>query len=78
MPSRHAQHKAIDISRINNIKVAIGYPHEATTVAVVRAIQTAFETCHGRRENFGPYLKNKHGTQFTVSGHHDHIHLSVD
>src|SRR4029078_2576142 len=56
MPSRHAPHKAVDISRINNIKIAIGYPGEAATVAIVNAIQNAFETYSGRRENFGPHM----------------------
>src|SRR6185437_3262418 len=77
MPSRHAQHKAVDISRINNIKIAIGYPGEAATVAIVNAIQNVFETYSGRRENFGPHLKRKLGLNFSVPGHHDHIHLSV-
>jgi len=78
MPSRHAQHKAVDISRINNIKIAIGYPGEAATVGIVNAIQNAFETCPGRRENFGPHLKRKLGASFNIAGHHDHIHLSVN
>jgi hypothetical protein len=26
MPSRHMQHKAVDISRVNGVKIVIGYP----------------------------------------------------
>lgn len=78
MPSRHMQHKAVDISRINGTKIVLGYPGVAETKAIVEAIQDEFESYSTRRENFGPYLKRKHGQDWTVSGHDDHIHLSVD
>ncbi len=77
-PSRHMQHKAVDISRINGTKIAIGYPEGGETKAIVDAIQEKYEGFDGRRENFGPYLKKKDGQNWTVGGHEDHIHLSVN
>ena len=78
MPSRHMQHKAVDISRINGTKIVIGYPSGGSIKAIVDAIQTSFESYAFRRENFGPNLKNKLGQNWNVSGHNDHIHLSVN
>lgn len=77
-PSRHMEHKAVDISRINGTKMAIGYPQGGSIKAIVDAIQTSFEGYGNRRENFGPYLKKKLGKKWPVSGHNDHIHLSVN
>jgi hypothetical protein len=77
-PSRHAQKKAVDISRINGTKIVIGYPSHATLKAIVDALQDAFETFAKRRENFGPHLKLKLGRPHPVDGHADHIHLSVN
>lgn len=78
MPSRHMQHKAIDLSRINGAKIAVGYPQGGTVKSIVDAIQGAFEFCVHRRENFGPHLKKKLGQAWPVAGHADHIHLSVN
>jgi hypothetical protein len=78
LPSRHAQKKAVDISRINGIKMVIGYPNDVALKAIVDAIQTEFESFSKRRENFGPHFKHKLGKPFNVSGHKDHIHLSVN
>ena len=78
LPSRHMQHKAVDISRINGMKVVLGYPQGGDVKAIVDAIQDAFESYAHRRENFGPHMKKKLGQPFTVSGHDDHIHLSVN
>ena len=77
-PSRHAQKKAVDISRINGTKMSEGYPGNSSVTAIVKAIQDTFEGYSGRRENFGPHVKKKHGQSYDVSGHADHIHLSVD
>ena len=75
--SRHNQKKAIDISRINNKPVrTYGVDPEVTNL--VEYIQLQFENVLGRRENFGPYMKKKSGAKHWVSGHGDHIHLSVD
>jgi len=78
LPSRHMQHKAVDISRINGTKIVIGYPGNAETKAIVDAIQDIFESFPQRRENFGPHFKKKLGQPFVVPGHDDHIHLSVN
>jgi hypothetical protein len=78
MPSRHMQHKAVDVSRINGTKIAIGYPLGGAVKAIVDAIQDAFEGCSQKRENFGPHFKKKLGHPYNVAGHHDHVHLSVN
>lgn len=79
-PSRHVQGKgkAVDISRINGLKMAEHYSCNMTAMLVTDAIQTQFEECDYRRENFGPLFHKKHGKTFPVKGHNDHIHLSVD
>ena len=76
--SRHNIGKAVDISRINGIKMVTGFGSDAQVTAIVRAIQQKFESFPAKRENFGPSVKLKEGAPFTVSGHKDHIHLSVD
>lgn len=78
MPSRHMQRKAVDISRLNGTRIALGYPHNGEVKAAVGALQQRFEAFESRRENFGPHLKRKLGQNWTVAGHHDHIHFSVD
>lgn len=80
LPSRHVQGagKAVDISRINSMKMSIFYPSDATIKAVVEAMQLEFEKYPQRRENFGPFLKKKLGATHNVSGHNDHIHFSVN
>lgn len=79
-PSRHVSGsgKAVDISRINGLKMSTHYPTNATVKAVVDAIQDEYENYTHRRENFGPHFKKKLGKNHTVSGHGDHIHLSVN
>jgi hypothetical protein len=77
-PSRHVQKKAVDISRINGVKIAVAYPGDTKVKAIVDAIQDRFETFAHRRENFGPHLKKKLGHVHAVAGHNDHIHLSVN
>jgi len=79
-PSRHAmgKGKAVDISRINELKMSLFYPSNATVKAIVDAMQTEFENYTHRRENFGPLFKKKLGKKHTVSGHGDHIHFSVN
>jgi hypothetical protein len=77
-PSRHAQSKAVDISRINSKRMSTYYPSDPEVVAIVNALQLRFESAMGRRENFGPHLKHKQGSDQAVSGHADHIHFSVD
>lgn len=79
-PSRHVagNGKAVDISRINGQKLSVNYPGNATVKAIVDAIQEEYENFSHRRENFGPHLKKKLGSDHAVSGHGDHIHLSVN
>ena len=79
-PSRHVMGsgKAVDISRINSLKLSVNYPTNATVKAIVDAIQTEYENYTHRRENFGTHFKKKLGNDHTVSGHGDHIHLSVN
>ena len=75
--SRHNQKKAIDISKINGKSIQT-YNNDPEIRNLVEFIQTEFEKVPGRRENFGPYMKHKSGKPYSVGGHHDHIHLSVD
>ncbi|MFL0809852.1 MAG: hypothetical protein K6L76_05505 [Agarilytica sp.] len=79
-PSRHVQGagKAIDISRINGMKMSVFYPSNLAVKAIVTAVQDEFEKYVHRRENFGPYLNKKLGKSHHVSGHKDHIHISVN
>ena len=77
-PSRHVQQKAVDISRINGRFILEGYGSDPAITAIVQRMQEEFERVPGRRENFGPYLKLKHGRPHAVSGHADHMHFSID
>lgn len=80
LPSRHMQGagKAVDISRINGMKMSTHYPGDPAVRQITDVLQLAFENWEGRRENFGPLFKRKHGQSYPVSGHADHIHFSVD
>lgn len=78
MPSRHSQQKAVDISRINGTRMAVGYPGNPAVKAICDAIQGAFEKFPHRRENFGPLFRKRLGNPSSVGGHRDHIHLSVN
>lgn len=79
-PSRHVQGagKAVDISRINGMKMSVFYPSNPTVKAITDALQNKFESFPHRRENFGPLFKKKLGSAHNVSGHGDHIHFSVN
>lgn len=70
--------KAVDISRINDMRISMHYPSDPTVKSIVDAIQERFELYPHRRENFGPSIKKKLGNNFNISGHHDHIHISVN
>lgn len=80
LPSRHVQGggKAVDISRINSRKLALGYPSDPVLTAIVDALQQAFELAPHRRENFGSAMKKKLGADYSVPGHTDHMHFSVN
>ena len=79
-PSRHVlgSGKAVDISRVNGNKLSLSYPSNTTVKAIVDAMQTEFENYANRRENFGPFMKKKLGSNHSVSGHGDHMHFSVN
>ena len=79
-PSRHVQGagKAVDISRINGMKMAVFYPSNPTVKAITNALQAEFEKYPQRRENYGPSFKKKQGKPHAVTGHNDHIHFSVN
>ncbi|MBB5321630.1 hypothetical protein [Marinobacter oulmenensis] len=79
-PSRHVQGngKAVDISRINGMKMSVFYPSNPSVKAITDAIQSKFETFPKKRENFGPFFQKKLGQPYSVGGHKDHIHISVN
>ncbi len=74
---RHASGEAIDISRVNGKKI-VNYSSDTEVKAIVDALQDKADEQTGIRENFGPHFKHKHKANWTVSGHNDHIHFSVD
>jgi len=74
---RHASGEAIDISRLNGKKIDT-YDSDTEVKALVDAIQDEADKQSGIRENFGPHFKHKHNTNWTVGGHDDHMHFSVD
>lgn len=80
LPSRHVQGagKAVDISRINGLKMGLYYKTNKAVNEITDAIQNSFETFTHKRENFGPLLKYKLGKLHNVFGHTDHIHISVN
>jgi len=80
LPSRHVQGngKGVDISRINGMKMGLYYKSNKTVKSITDSIQNCFELYPHRRENFGPLFKKKHGKPYNVSGHQDHIHISVN
>jgi len=80
LTSRHVQGdgKAVDISRINGMKMSMYYASSKSVKAIVDAIQTAFEGYPHRRENFGPFFRKKLGAAASIDGHRDHLHLSVN
>ncbi|MCU0913697.1 MAG: hypothetical protein MUC88_03930 [Planctomycetes bacterium] len=75
---RHASGQAIDISRVNGLHMSVNYPSDSTVKAIVDALQTQADAQTGIRENFGPHFKHKHAAAWSVAGHGDHIHWSVD
>lgn len=80
LPSRHVQGKgkAVDISRINSLRMSANYLTNDTVKAITDALQTKFEDYPHRRENYGPLFQKKLGKDHSVAGHKDHIHFSVN
>ena len=62
--SRHNTGRAVDISRINGVRMLGGFDTNSHVKAIVTAIQQKFESFPERRENFGPALKKKLGAPF--------------
>ena len=69
--------KAVDISRINGMKLSVFYSSNQSVKAVVDALQTTFERYPQKRENFGPSIKKTQGMSMQIADHRDHVHLSV-
>lgn len=77
--SNHSNGTAIDISRINGIKMSLsGVTNQITE------LQKGFDGFIWIRENFGPAFKHKYynsnGTwdlNYNIGGHKDHIHVSI-
>jgi len=76
--SNHNKKAAVDISKINGKSILTHYGNDPEITHIVQRLQDEFEKIEGRRENFGPYIKKKCGKPYTVGGHLDHIHLSVN
>ena len=86
--SNHPYGRAVDVSRINGIRIDPGFTTDASVRAIVKAIQTAFETVPNRRENYGPAFLKKSGALLKSTNpaayaklapmHQNHIHMSVD
>jgi hypothetical protein len=76
--SRHYSGQAVDISKINGKYLSTQYPSDSEVKAIVDAIQTEADKQSAISENFGPFFKHKHTANWSVAGHDDHIHLSVD
>jgi hypothetical protein len=84
--SNHNVGRAVDISRINGVRLDPGFNQDASVKAIATAIQKAFETFADRRENFGPAVMKKLGTTIPntpgnrqlIAQHKNHIHFSVN
>ncbi|CAL2058863.1 hypothetical protein T190820D02B_11292 [Tenacibaculum sp. 190524A05c] len=79
--------KAIDLGAVNGVNIS------ASPTDAVKELQNAFENQSGARENFGPHLMKKSGSEYIHSGlkaklkkarekvksnHKTHIHWSVN
>lgn len=76
--SNHYNKTALDITKINGHKIA-----DIRFENVTYELQNAFDECPQIRENFGPGFKHKtevnslKDTNYSIPGHFDHIHISV-
>ncbi|MFC3416081.1 hypothetical protein [Algoriphagus hitonicola] len=77
--SNHYNGTAIDISRINGVKMSVS----GITNQIIQ-LQIAMDNFPNVRENFGPHFKHKFSIEtgkwnysHPVGGHSDHIHFSV-
>ncbi|WP_341645974.1 hypothetical protein [Thauera sp. SDU_THAU2] len=60
------------------MKMSVHHPSDATVKSIVEAVQLEFENYPHRREKFSPFMQKKTGSNYNVSGHNDHIHISVN
>ena len=77
--SNHPKGTAVDISRINGVKMI-----NSGLTNQIMELQEAFDNFTYIRENFGPYFKHKYirsantwNYNHPVGGHKDHIHIAV-
>ena len=77
--SNHSKATAIDISRINGVKMAVS----GVTEQIIK-LQEALDNYEYIRENFGPYFKHKYSIEtdtwnynHSIGGHKDHIHMAT-
>jgi hypothetical protein len=85
--SNHHVGRAVDVSRINGVRMDPGFKTNSTVKAIVQAIQNELETYAHRRENYGPSLMLKLGATPSLPAdklkkltdqHKNHIHMSVN
>jgi len=77
-PSRHAQAKAVDISRINGKRMSEYAIKDPEVASLTAWLQATLHHVTYARENYGPFVKEKSGSPRSIGGHMDHIHFSVD
>ncbi len=77
-PSLHVEGFALDISRVNGIRMGGGYGQNSTVTTVVNSLQTNLGEV-GAYENFGPYMMNgpRPPTDALIQQHSNHIHYSI-
>jgi hypothetical protein len=71
--SNHSRGLAVDISRINGVRII-----ELGNNNLVKQLQISLDLYSNIRENFGPHFKHKFRNVWSVGGHQDHIHYSVN
>ena len=78
-PSRHVSGNAVDVSRVNGMKLGVHYPNDSVVKNIVDGLQERYESSPKRRENFGPHFKKKEGVDKEVPGHEavSYTHLTL-
>lgn len=75
-PSLHVNGFAIDIARVNGIRIGSGYGGNPFVTSVVRSLQT---NLGGAYENYGPAMMigPRAASDYLIRSHQDHIHYSI-
>ncbi len=73
--TNHRYGLAIDLSRINGVKMVL---MNAEQLQAVATLQNCLDSFEGIRENFGPAFKHKLGQPYNVRNHKDHVHFSIN